>query len=187
MQRLGLDYLDLYLIHTPNPLQFRDSFEKTNAETWKAMEEIYRSGRVRAIGVSNYLSHHLEATLKIADIAPAVNQIRLYPGFLQQETVDYCKEKNILLQAYSPFGTGSLLNAPELVLMAKKYNKTPAQVALRWSLQVRFLPFSKSINANRIKENSNIFDFILSNEDVNLLSYMKNYCGVGWHPDTMPF
>ncbi|MDR1160343.1 MAG: aldo/keto reductase [Syntrophomonadaceae bacterium] len=187
LERLQLDYLDLYLIHWPNPIRFRDQFEKVNAETWKAMEKIYKDGKTKAIGISNYMPHHIEATLKNAETVPAVNQIRLYPGFIQEETVRYCKEKGILIQAYSPLGTGSMLEVKELRELTEKYHKTVAQICLRWSLQMGFLPLPKSVTPARIQENADIFDFELSEKDVQNLASMKNYGGAGFNPDTASF
>jgi diketogulonate reductase-like aldo/keto reductase len=187
LERLRLDYLDLYLIHWPNPIRFRDQFESVNAETWKALEKIYKDGKARAIGISNYMPHHIEATLKNAEIIPAVNQIRLYPGFIQEETARCCKEKGILVQAYSPLGTGAMLEVKELQELAEKYHKTVAQICLRWSLQMGFLPLPKSVTPARIKENADVFDFELSEKDVQNLASMKNYGGKGFDPDTASF
>lgn len=187
LAKLGTDYVDLYLVHWPNPKKFRDDFEKYNTETWHAMEEIYQSGKAKAIGVSNYRPHHLDALFKIAKVAPAVNQIRLFLGYTLNETVAYCREQNILLEAYSPLGTGKLLGAPELQPIAQKYGKSPAQVCLRWSLQRDFLPLPKSVTAARIAENANIFDFNLTQEELLLLDTMPNLCGEGSQPDTADF
>ncbi len=187
MRKLGLDVLDLYLIHWPNPKMYRDNWEKANAETWRAMEDLYFEGKIRAIGVSNFLPHHFDALLKTARVVPMVNQIRLFPGFAQPETVEHCRKHNVLLQAYSPLGTGKLLSAETLVKMAEKYNKTPAQIALRWSLQMGFNPLPKSVTPSRIEENTKIFDFVLSEEDMETLTQMENPCGAGNHPDHTSF
>lgn len=186
MNKLGLDYLDLYLIHWPNPIKYRDSFEKTNAETWRAMEELYASGKIRAIGVSNYMPHHLEALLKTAKVVPAVNQLRIYPGIDQKKAIEFSKEQGILPQAYSPLGTGKLLDVPELATIAQKYNKSVAQICLRWSLQMGYLPLPKSVTASRIKENTEIFDFVLDDTDMFTLITLQNYCGPSRNPDEAP-
>jgi len=135
MKRLDMDYLDLYLIHWPNPIAFRDNWQEANAGTWKAFEELYKAKRIRAIGISNFHPHHIEELMKTATIAPMVNQIRLGPGDTQDEVVDYCRAHNILLEAYSPFGVGKLFEVPEMKALAEKYGKTIAQIAIRWSLQ----------------------------------------------------
>ncbi len=183
MQKLGLDYLDLYLIHWPNPIKFRDNWAEANAGSWRAFEEFYRAGRIRSIGVSNFRPHHLDELLKTATIVPMVNQIRLCPGDTQDETVAYCRDKDILLQAYSPLGTGKIFSVPQMQELAQKYGKTIAQVSLRWSLQMGFLPLPKSQTPARIRENADIFDFELTDADVKLLAGLEDCCGTGSDPD----
>lgn len=172
MKRLGLEYLDLYLIHTPRPQQHMDRWQEVNAGSWKAFEELYEAGHIRSIGVSNFMPEHLDALLETARIMPMVNQIRLFPGVTQDETVKYCHERNILLQAYSPLGTGKVFDLPEMKPFAAKYGKTVAQICLRWSLQMGFLPLPKSANPDRIRENAALFDFEMSDEDVAALAAM---------------
>ena len=174
MADLDLEYLDLYLIHWPNPIDFRDCWKEKNAETWKAFEEYYDAGRIRAIGISNFYPHHIEALMETATITPMVNQLRICPGEVPEETIACCKKYNMLPEAYSPLGTGSAFEVAEIQEMAKKYNKTVAQVCLRWSLQMGFLPLPKSVTASRIQENAEIFDFELSAEDVIFLAGLTN-------------
>ncbi len=183
LETLGVDYIDLVLIHWPNPEQFRDHWEEANAGTWRAMEEYCDAGKIRALGISNFLPHHMDALLKTARIKPSVNQIMLCPGFVQTDVVDYCRRENILLEAYSPLGTGQVLDKAEIVQMAERYAKSPAQVALRWSLQMGFLPLPKTKTLKRIRENADLFDFELSAEDVDLLA--KRDEAISWlrHPD----
>ena len=150
MDKLGLDYLDLFLIHWPNPIAFRDRWEQANAESWKAMEELVDAGRIRAIGVSNFLPHHLDALLKTARIIPQVNQIRLCPGDTQEETVAYCRERQMVIEAYSPLGTGRIFDVPEMQELAKKYGRSIAQICIRWSLQRGYLPLPKSVTPSLI-------------------------------------
>ena len=185
--RLGVDYLDLYLIHWPNPLHYRSIGEKATAATWKAFEELYRAKKIRAIGVSNFLPHHIEALMKSAEILPMVNQLRLCPGVTQPEVVDYCREKGILVEAYSPLGTGAIFEVPEMKSLSAKYRKSIGQICLRWSLQMGFLPLPKSKNAARIQENTEIFDFELAEEDVNTISGLKGCCGTAPDPDTVNY
>ena len=168
LEKLGVDYVDLLLIHWPNPkaLREQDAWKAGNAGAWKAMEEAYRAGRVRAIGVSNFMIHHLEALLETADIKPHVNQILLAPGCSQDELVAFCRQEDILLEAYSPLGTGSIFDNPVAQELAAKYGKSVAQVALRWSLQKGFLPLPKSVTPQNIEANLQIFDFELSKDDV---------------------
>ena len=171
LEKLGVDYVDLLLIHWPNPkaLREQDAWKAGNAGAWKAMEEAYRAGKVRAIGVSNFMIHHLEALLETADIKPHVNQVLLAPGCSQDELVAFCRQEDILLEAYSPLGTGSIFDNPVAQELAVKYGKSVAQVALRWSLQKGFLPLPKSVTPQNIEANLQIFDFELSEDDLEIL------------------
>ena len=143
LQKLQTDYVDLLLIHWPNPIDFRDNWETANAETWRAMEELYNAGKAKAIGVSNFRAHHLEALKKTAKVQPMVNQIFLAPGELEAETVQYSRDNGLLLEAYSPLGTGKIFDVPEMKTLAAKYQRSIPQIALRWSLQHGFLPLPK--------------------------------------------
>ena len=129
LQKLGTDYVDLFLIHWPNPLQYRSTWQLTNSETWNAFEELYHAGKIRAIGISNFRQHHIDELLKTAEIMPMVNQIRLCPGDTQDELVKYCRERNILLEAYSPLGTGQIFKVSEMQVLAEKgmYTLEPAK------------------------------------------------------------
>ena len=187
MKKLGLDYLDLFLIHWPNPIGFRDRWQSANAESWKAMEELYKAGRIRAIGISNFRPHHIDALLKTAEIAPMVNQIRLCPGDTQDAVVDYCREHNMLLEAYSPLGVGRVFEVPEVQAMAEKYGRSIAQVCIRWSLQRGYLPLPKSVTPSRIVDNLNVFDFELDDEDVTLLAGLTGCAGLESDPDKTGF
>lgn len=187
MANLDMDYLDLYLIHWPNPIKYRNCWQEANSGSWKAFEELYASGRIRSIGVSNFHPRHIDALLKTATIPPMVNQIRLCPGETQDEVVDYCKARDILLEAYSPLGTGSIFKVSELQSIAQKYGKTIAQICIRWSLQMGFLPLPKSVTESRIKENAAVFDFELSEDDVRTIIELNGCCGFSPDPDTIPF
>lgn len=187
LERLGLDYLDLYLIHWPNPVDYRDNWQQANAEAWRAMEEAVEAGKIKSIGVSNFLSHHLEALEKTAVIQPVVNQIYLNPSDQQKDIVDYCKNKGILLEAYSPLGTGNIFKLAQLEDIANEYNKTVAQVVLRWSLQKGFLPLPKSVTPSRIRENIDLFDFELSEIDMGLIDALQGKAGNAKNPDDVTF
>ena len=171
MEKLGLDYLDLYLIHWPNPKPLRENeaWKTRNADVWRAMEDLYQEGKIRAIGVSNFLPHHLDALLETARIIPAVNQVRLAPGVYQEEVVDYRREKGILLEAWGPFGQGELFEKKEVQEIAAKYGKSVAQIALAWSLVEGFLPLPKSVTASRIQSNLDCFEIELSKEEREIL------------------
>lgn len=187
MNKLDMDYLDLYLIHWPNPVKFRDCWKEANAGTWKAFEELYEAGRIRSIGVSNFMPHHMDALLETAKVVPMVNQIRLCPGETQEKTVEYCKARGILLEAYSPLGTGRVFEVPEMKALSEKYGKTIAQICLRWSLQMGWLPLPKSVTASRMKENADIFDFELSGADMEAIANLKDCCGPTKDPDSITF
>ncbi|MDR7240216.1 aldo/keto reductase [Neobacillus drentensis] len=177
MNKLGLDYLDLYLIHWPG----KDKYK----ETWKAFEKLYKDGRVRAIGVSNFLVHHLEDLLSSAEIKPMVNQVEFHPHLTQKELLAFCKNEGIQLEAWSPLKQGQLLSEPVLQDLAHKYNKSVAQVILRWDLQHGVVTIPKSIKEHRIIENANIFDFELSAEDMDKIDGLNQDSRAGSHPDTM--
>lgn len=187
LEKLQTDYIDLFLIHWPNPVAFRDNWQTANAETWRAFEELYQAGKIKAIGVSNFLPHHFEELKKTATIFPMVNQIFLAPGELQEEVVTYCHEHDVLLEAYSPLGTGKIFDVPEMKALAEKHQKSIAQVALRWSLQHGFLPLPKSVTPSRIEENIHVFDFELSEEDMNTIDQLDGVVGKATNPDTTGF
>ena len=185
LRKLGTDYMDLFLIHWPRPINFRDDWEAQNAQSWRAMEDLYREGKVRAIGISNFHPHHIEALLKTATVAPMVNQIRLAPGDTQDEVVSFSREKGMLLEAYSPLGVGKVFEVPQMKDLARKYGKSIAQIAIRWSLQRGYLPLPKSVTAERIRENTQIFDFNLDDEDVELIAGLKGCVGYSSDPDSI--
>lgn len=187
MRKLGLEYLDLFLIHWPNPIAFRDHWQKANAESWKAMEELYKAGRIRAIGVSNFRPHHLEELAKTAEIMPMVNQIRLCPGDTQDEVVSYCCEHDMLLEAYSPLGVGRIFSVPEMQELAEKYQRSIAQICIRWSLQRGYLPLPKSVTPSRIQENLQVFNFDLDEADIQRIADLKGCVGFESDPDQTNF
>ena len=187
MKKLGTDYLDLYLIHWPNPIHFRTNWQEANAGTWKAFEELYAAKRIRSIGISNFHRHHIEELMKTAKIPPMVNQIRLCPGDTQDELVEYCTGKNILLEAYSPFGVGKIFEVPEMRALAEKYGKSIAQICVRWSLQRGYLPLPKSVTPTRIKENADVFGFELAEADVRFIADLKGCVGYSHDPDATSF
>lgn len=167
LNKVGLDYLDLYLIHWPVPSK------GLYVETWKALEKLYKDGRVRAIGVSNFNVNHLEDLLANCEIKPMVNQVEYHPVFNQKELRDFCKKNEIQLEAWSPLMQGGLLNDPVLVEIANKYNKSTAQVILRWDIQTGVVTIPKSIKPHRIADNADIFDFELTQEDLNQISTLN--------------
>lgn len=184
---LGTDYLDLLLIHWPNPLKFRACWKERNAELWRAMETLYRDGKVRAVGVSNFCERHLDALMETAEISPAVNQIRVCPGDVDEETISACTSKGILIEGYSVLGTGKALSSERLANMAEKYGVGISQLCLRWCLQNGFVPIARSVSPEHIKQNLDIFGFEIEPADMVALSEMVGECGVHENPDERPF
>ncbi|AGA23175.1 Reductase protein YvgN [Bacillus subtilis subsp. subtilis str. BSP1] len=179
LERLQLDYLDLYLIHWPGKDKYKD--------TWRALEKLYKDGKIRAIGVSNFQVHHLEELLKDAEIKPMVNQVEFHPRLTQKELRDYCKAQGIQLEAWSPLMQGQLLDNEVLTQIAEKHNKSVAQVILRWDLQHGVVTIPKSIKEHRIIENADIFDFELSQEDMDKIDALNKDERVGPNPDELLF
>jgi len=179
LNRLSFDYLDLYLIHWPVKEKYK--------ETWKALEYLYNEGKVKAIGVSNFKIHHLEDLMKDAEIKPMVNQVELHPRLTQKELREYCQKHQIQIEAWSPLMHGKLLNHEVLVEIGKKYNKTPAQVILRWDLQSGIMTIPKSTKRERIIENASIFDFKLSKEDMEKIDALNCDERFGPDPDHFDF
>ncbi|MEK4145646.1 MULTISPECIES: aldo/keto reductase [Robertmurraya] len=179
LEKLDMDYLDLYLIHWPVKGKYVD--------TWRALEKIYKEGKVRAIGVSNFNVHHLEDILAVCEVKPAVNQVEYHPHLTQEEVRAYCEREKIQLEAWSPLKKGQLLNDPTIVEIANKYNKNSAQVILRWDLQNHVVTIPKSITESRIVDNANIFDFTLAEEDMQRISGLNINERTGADPDNFHF
>lgn len=178
MNRLGLDYLDLYLIHWPVSDLYKD--------TWKALEKLYNEGRIRAIGVSNFLIHHLKDLMEDADITPMVNQVEFHPHLVQQELHDFCQKNQIQSEAWAPLMRGKVNKIPFLKGLAEKYEKTPAQIVLRWDLQKGVATIPKSSNPERIRSNADIFDFELAEGDIHRIDDLEQGGEervTGEHPD----
>jgi diketogulonate reductase-like aldo/keto reductase len=177
MKKLGLEYLDLFLIHWPAPALGKYK------ETWKALEKLYKDGRVRAIGVSNFKEHHLDDILSDCEIKPMVNQVEYHPLLTQEPLHAYCKKHQIQLEAWSPLKQGHVLGLPTIVELAEKYKKSPAQIVLRWDFQNEVVTIPKSVKKHRIAENADIFDFELSQEDMDRISSLNEDMRNGPDPD----
>ena len=186
LKNLGVDYLDLYLIHWPCVEKVSPEWKEINASTWKAFEEAYKNGKIRAIGVSNFQKKHYDALAERCEILPMVNQIEFHPGYTQPETVAYSGEKGMLVQSFSPLGCGAVLGDETLAAIAKKYNKSVAQICLRFVLQSGLNVLTKSVTPERIIENTKIFDFELSAEDMAVISAMPELGFTGWLPENAP-
>ncbi len=180
LNQLSLDYVDLYLIHWP-VANLRD-------ETWRAMEDLLAEGRVKAIGVSNYLVRHLQEILDRGKITPAVNQIELHPyNFgLRQDVVEFCRTHNIQIEAYTPLTRGQRFDDPNLVEVAKRYSKTPAQILLRWAVQHEIVVIPKSVDPNRIRENADVFDFSITRQDMDFIDSFNEDLIICWDPNDTP-
>lgn len=187
LEDLQLDYLDLYLIHWPIAKASKNNWQKANSESWRAFEKLYKQGKVKAIGVSNFLTHHFEPLLKTAKILPMVNQIELHPGMLQDKTVEFCNQHNILVEAWAPFSNGQIFNHPVLKEIADQYKKSVAQLSLRWIIQKGIVPLPKSVTPERIKNNLEVFDFEISSQDVDRIDRLTDCGGSGLHPDKVDF
>ncbi|HKJ93561.1 MAG TPA: aldo/keto reductase [Longimicrobiales bacterium] len=180
LRRLGMDYVDLYLVHWP--------VEGLRLESWRALEALLTEGKARAIGVSNYMVRHLDELFGHAAIVPAVNQIELSPFNLEsrRDVVDLCRERGIVIEAYSPLTKGRKLDDPGLARIAEKHARTPAQVLIRWSLQHGFVVLPKSVTPDRIAENAAVYDFVLDDEDMAALDARDEALATGWDPTDAP-
>ena len=178
-KKLGLEYLDLYLIHWPVKEKFK--------ETWKALEKLYQDGWVKAIGVSNFQVHHLKDLIADAKVKPMVNQVEFHPYLTQKELLSYCKEENIQMEAWSPLMQGEVVRVDVIKELAEKYGKTPAQIVLRWDLQHGVVTIPKSVKEHRIRENADVFDFELSPEDMDKLDALNKNHRFGPDPDNFDF
>ncbi len=183
LDKLGLEYIDLYMIHWPAVEKCYENWREINHDTWSALEDLYKTGRVKAIGVSNFLKHHLEALIKDSEIKPMVNQIEYHPGFGQVESANFCMENDILVEAWSPFGTGDVLDNEVLKNIGNKYNKQPAHICLRWLLQKNMLPLPKSVRQERVVANIDVFDFELTLEEMKQIDNIPYCGGMKFNPD----
>ncbi|WP_163971890.1 aldo/keto reductase [Oceanobacillus halotolerans] len=176
LSKLGLDYLDLYLIHWPVKGMYK--------ETWRALEKLYKEGKVRAIGVSNFHVHHLEDLMADSNHKPVIDQVEFHPHLTQEDLRTFCQQENIQLEAWSPLKRGQLLEEPTITEIANKYGKSPAQVILRWDIQHDVITIPKSSKAHRIKENASIFDFALTEEEMNRIDALNRNDRSGSNPDS---
>lgn len=186
LDNLQMDYLDLYLIHWPASESRFPDWKEINVGTWKAITELYQQGKIKAIGVSNFWPHHL-LPLMDSPVKPMVNQIEYHPGLIHTEVLAFCRANNIQVEAYSPLGTGQVLQNEVLQEIARKYNRTTAQICLRWITQNGIIPLPKSVTPERIESNANVFDFRLETEDMKRIAELP-FCGGGNnHPDKIKF
>lgn len=183
LQRLGTDYLDLYLIHWPKPSADYEDWRRLNGATWRAMERLYEAGRIRAIGVCNYLPHHMEALMAQCHVKPMLNQLEMHPGYMQFAAADYCRKQGIQLQAWSPLGRMRMFKEPLVAELSQRYNVSPAQLCLGYLLKKEIIPVPKASSYERMAENLDIFSFELSKEDEYRLDTIPQAGWSGEHPD----
>lgn len=179
LKKLGLDYIDLYLIHWP--------VKERYLETWRALEKLYKDGKARAIGVSNFQIHHLKDILKNSSEKPAVNQVELHPLLSQKELREFCSEHNIKVQAWSPIARGRVLEDSDIKEIAERHNKSAAQIILRWHLQNGIMVIPKSVKKDRLRENADIFDFELTEDEMRQMNALNNNHRFGADPDNFDF
>lgn len=186
LKKLGLEYIDLYLIHWPaNAKNYKD-WQKANADSWRAMEELQDEGKIKSIGVSNFWQEHLEALFQTANVIPAINQIEFHPGYWQSDLVEFCKKNNIVVESWSPLARGKVFGNEIIQIIAKRHNKSIAQVCLRWIIQHETIVIPKSNTLKRIEENINIFDFELSNEEMKQINELPTMGFSGELPNIWP-
>lgn len=183
LERLGVDYLDLYLFHWPKGTPNEENWKEIDAETWRGMEAAYDAGKMRGLGVSNFLPHHLDNILAQARIRPQVDQLEIHPGHSQEAAVAYGQSKGLQMQAWSPLGRGRVLQNQTVLYVAEKYGKSPAQICLRFAIQKGIIPLVKASSMERMKQNMDVFDFEISTEDLQMLSCMPPVGWSGQHPD----
>jgi 2,5-diketo-D-gluconate reductase A len=183
LDALGVEYIDLFLIHWPLPTKYDGDF----VSTWKVLEEVYRDGKARSIGVSNFQPNHLNRLHNESDVVPAVNQIEVHPYLTQDEVRSFCAERQIAIEAWSPIAQGQVLDDPTITAIADSHGKTSAQVVLRWHIHRGDIVFPKSVTPERIKENIDIFDFELSPDDVTAISALNRDERTGPDPDTFDY
>ena len=186
LKNLGTDYMDLYLVHWPCVEKCSTQWKEINAETWRGIERMYQDGKIRAIGVSNYEKKHLEALDAFAAIKPMVNQLEFHPGYTQIENVHYCQDRGMLVEAWSHLGSGAVIKNEQLEKMAEKYDKSVAQLCVRFALQCGILPLPKSTNPQRAAQNARVFDFNISDEDIKTLIQFPRLGFSGWSPEDAP-
>ncbi|WP_404323613.1 aldo/keto reductase [Cytobacillus firmus] len=179
LKKMGLDYIDLYLIHWP--------VKEKYLQTWKALEKLYKDGKARAIGVSNFQIHHLKDILKNSSEKPAVNQVELHPLLSQKELREFCSEYNIKVQAWSPIARGRVLEDSDIKEIAERHNKSAAQIILRWHLQNGIMVIPKSVKKDRLRENADIFDFELTEDEMRQMNALNNNHRFGADPDNFDF
>lgn len=186
LDRLQLEYLDLYLIHWPANAKNYDNWKKTNADTWRAMEELQSEGKIKSIGVSNFFQEHLESLFQTAKVIPSINQIEFHPGYWQPQLVDFCKQNKIVVESWSPLARGKVFGNETLINISKKHKKSVSQICLRWIIQHEVVVIPKSTNPERMSENMDVFDFELSAAEMEQINALPEMGFSGELPNIWP-
>lgn len=186
LKKLSLDYVDLYLIHWPANAKNYTNWQKTNADSWRAMEELQVEGKIKSIGVSNFWQEHLEALFQTANIIPAVNQIEFHPGYWQPDLTAFCKKNGIAVESWSPLARGKIFGNEQLKAIAEKHNRSISQICLRWVIQHEVIVIPKSSTLQRIEENISIFDFELSEKEMKEIDDLPQMGFSGELPNIWP-
>ncbi len=187
LELLGVEYVDLYLIHWPANEKVYDDPVAVNVATWRAFEKLQKDGLARSIGTSNFLEPHLKQIFDVCEVRPAVDQIEFHPGYPQFETVEFCQANEIQVEAWSPLGCGRVLSDERLQKIADGYGKSIAQLCIRWEIQHGVLPLPKSTHTDRIKANAEVFDFVISEEDMKTIDELPEFGYSTYSPFTLPF
>lgn len=186
LDRLQLEYLDLYLIHWPANAKNYDNWKKTNVDTWRAMEELQSEGKIKSIGVSNFFQEHLESLFQTAKVIPSINQIEFHPGYWQPQLVDFCKQNKIVVESWSPLARGKVFGNETLINISKKHKKSVSQICLRWIIQHEVVVIPKSTNPERMSENMDVFDFELSAAEMEQINTLPEMGFSGELPNIWP-
>lgn len=186
LKELGLDYLDLYLVHWPAVAKLSPDWAALNADTWQGFEKLYKDGKVRAIGVSNFMPEHLDALRANADVMPMIDQVEFHPGYMQRNVMDYCRDNGMVMEAWSPLGSGRLLADPLVTKIGAAHGKSSAQTCVRYAIQHGIVPLPKSTHPDRIVSNAEVFDFELSAVEMAALDAMPETGYSGYHPSDAP-
>lgn len=183
LKKLKTDYLDVYLIHWPASMKLYDNWSEINAETWRGMEQLYKDGLVKNIGVCNFKIHHLEELKKTAEVMPFINQVELHPGFRQKELIDYCEKERIVVEASSPLGNGQILEDEVLNRLAIQKNVSASQICLKWEIQKGLIVIPKTSKIERLHGNIDVFEFVLSEDEMKEIDNIPYCGGIGIDPD----
>ena len=185
IENLQCEYLDIYLIHWPASMELYENWEEINAETWRAFEYLYENGIVKNIGVCNFKEHHLEALKKTAKVMPVINQIEVHPGQYPKSLIEYCEKAGMIIEGWSPLGSGKLMKKQQMIDIAEKYNTSVAKICLAWAHHHNIIPLPKSSNEERMKDNLDVESIKLKDEDIKIIDGIEKLAYSGLDPDKL--